>query len=87
MARGEDLFLPVKRKMIDVFAEDDRGDQAGRSNAAILQGAKRGNDGRSEGMVAPGVFAAHDAAFEEVRRRVVELLGHSSPRPARLRQA
>ena len=27
-------------------------------------------------MVAPGVFTPHDATFEEVRRRVVELLGH-----------
>jgi hypothetical protein len=76
VARGEDLFLPVERQVIDIFADDDRGDQAGGGEAAILQGAKRCDDRRGIGMIAPRVFAPHDAAFEEVRRLVVELLGH-----------
>ena len=76
MPRGEYLLLPVERQMIDVFADDDRSDQTGRADAAILQGIQRCDQRCGEGMIAPRIFAPHDAAAIKSCGLIVELPGH-----------
>ncbi|MEO6751102.1 MAG: hypothetical protein ABIP85_04930 [Chthoniobacteraceae bacterium] len=60
--------------MVAVFCDDDRGEQAGRAVAAVLQRVQQREDRRGEWMIAPDIFAPHDVAFEKVLRFVVGLL-------------
>ena len=76
MPRGKDLLLSIQRKVIAVFTHDDRREQPRRGQAAILQRGQRGHDGCGIRMIPAHILAAHEPAFEEPGRFVVELFGH-----------
>ncbi len=75
VSRGKDLLLPVKRKVAAKFRDEDRGDEARRGDASVLQRVQRREDGRGQGMIAAHELAPHEPAFEKARRFVIELLG------------
>lgn len=77
VAAGEDLFLPVERKVIAVFAHEDLGQQSGRGQAAFAQAlGQRRDDGSQIGVGAVNVFAADDPPAQEAAGFVIELFVH-----------
>ena len=75
MPCGEDFFLPVERKVVAVFADDDGGKQPRCCDAAVLQGVESRDDGRCKRVIFAHVFLPNDVPFEELRGLVIEQLG------------
>ena len=77
------MLLPIERQMIHVLANDDRGDEPGRSDAALLQGLQWSDHWRGKRMILADIFRAHDPPLEEAAWLKVELLGdflaHAAP--------
>ena len=74
VAAGEDVFLPVEREVVAVFADEDVREQTGRGQSAFAQTlGQQCDDGGEIGVGAVNVFAADDAAPQEAAGFVVEL--------------
>ena len=70
----ENLFLPIEREVIAVFAEEDVEDQARRGIAVFYQSLRcRSDQGSDRAVIDPFVFIANGDGFEEARRRDIKL--------------
>ena len=72
---GEDFLLPVERKVVGVFADDDCCKQPGRCDAAVFQGVESRDDGRCKRVIFAHVFLPNDVPFEKLCGLVIEQLG------------
>ena len=75
MAGFKDLLLTVEGKVVAVFANNNRGQQAGGGEAGVLQSSEGSDDGRGFRLVLPDVFAPDEVTAEKAAGGVVELLG------------
>ena len=72
---GVDLLLPVEREVIAILRDDDLCEQPWCGDAALLERVERGDDGGLVRLVTLQILFADDAAAEEPRGLIVELLG------------
>ena len=77
VAAGEDLFLPMEREVVAVFADEEVREQTGRGQPAFPQArGQRRDDGGEVGVGAMRVFAADGAPAQEAAGLVIKLLIH-----------
>ena len=72
---NKNLFLPVKWKVVAVFAHQDVRQQSGRSQSTLLQTFRQRRDERGAVQInAVNIFSANGSAAQKARRLEVQLL-------------